>query len=131
MEQDIRDMCRDIRNYNLYERTYLTEETKSLDKSDEIVKGFIQDIYEQIGNVSVDFANLLFNKDLKQVKWSGTLSGISWSVMYSDQENGFYISTDNEKVTTDQTKALHKLNLYFNSMWFKAIRDAIMRNELG
>jgi hypothetical protein len=114
-----------------------TEESQevTLQNSDEIVKGFIQDIYkpEVVGNVHINFNDLKYNKAQKKAQWSGSIAGVQWIAVYSgdnEKAGGFYFTADNEKLSKEETLAIHKLNTYFHTVWFSAIRDAILKNEL-
>lgn len=101
--------------------------------NDELVKGYITDIYEQVGNVHINFNDLKYNKNLQKAQWSGSIAGVQWTSIYSgenEKAGGFYFTADNEKLSKEETLAIHKLNIYFHTVWFSAIRDAILKNEL-
>lgn len=119
----------------LRKNQYLTEDTKSGEKKifqndSKLVKGFITDVYDQIGNVHIDFDGLKYDSYSKEVNWGGNISGVRFMVIYSKNDSGVYYTCQNKKLTIDDTKALHKLNLYFDTTWFTAIREAILKNEL-
>lgn len=101
--------------------------------SSDLVKGYIQDIYEQVGTVHISFNDLKYNKVQKKAQWSGTIAGVQWAVVYSgsdEKAGGFYFTANNEKLSKEETLAIHKLNTYFHTVWFSAIRNAILKNEL-
>ena len=98
--------------------------------TDDIVKGYIVDIHEQVGGAHTSFSDLKFTKSQNKVQWSGTISGVNWTVLYDDETSGFYISSENKQLSKEDSLAIHKMNTYFQTVWFGSIRDAILKNEL-
>ena len=114
-----------------------TEEQESNQKvfqtTDEIVKGYIKDIHDHVGNVHLSFDDLKFNQGESRVHWSGSVAGIQWVAIYNNNNpdaTGVMFTTDNKKLSSTESLGLHKLNTYFHEVWFSAIRDAILNNEL-
>lgn len=103
---------------------------KIFQTNDEIVKGYITDIHSQVGSVHISFGDLKYTPSQKKVHWTGTVAGVEWTVLYSEKTSGFYFTADNEEMSVDESLSFHKLNLYFHTVWFSAIRDAILKNEL-
>ena len=98
--------------------------------SDDRVIGYVQDINKQVNSVHISFDSLKYNPQQKKAHWSGTIAGVEWTAVYTDKLAGFYFTANNEEMTKEQSLAFHKLNVYFQTVWFSAIRDAILKNEL-
>jgi len=124
-----RMMCKQIIGFG---KKKLNENKVEFSTDDELISGFITDISKQIGSVNAAFDSLSYDETNQRVQWSGKIAGeVSWAVIYSNNEdNGVYYTVDNAKLSSNVTRALHKLNLYFETVWFSAIRDAILRKEL-
>ena len=108
-------------------KTYSKENEKSP------VKNYVKDIYTQIQNIPASFGQLDYYPNLDKVQWSGTItdSAIKWSVIYSQEENGFFIEASNAKLRKEESLALHKLCTYFETVWYSAIRDAILNKDFA
>lgn len=106
-------------------------QVKIFQTDDDLVKQYISDIHEQVGSTHISFGDLKYSPQQKKVHWDGTIAGIVWTAVYTEKHSGFYFTADNKELSKEESLAFHKLNLYFQTVWFTAIRDAILKNELS
>jgi hypothetical protein len=108
--------------------------------SDDITKAFIKGLTDYLnsgggGTKQSSFNDLVFDKRLNRVTWSGKIENkIEWEVIYmndaSNQEKGVYFNVNFEDLSTEQTIALNRLNVYLRNTWFKDIETAIQNKTL-
>jgi hypothetical protein len=108
-------------------------DVSTFDKNNTYLKGFIDSMEKYlktgaIKNVSLNIGNLNFDKKLKRVVWSGNFNNkVYWEYVYQDgsSSNGTYFNINNEQLSTDESKAQHLINNWYNEVFEEQIKNAI------
>lgn len=101
-------------------------------EKDEVWQTFKKGVREQIQTVSASFHELDYYPMTQKVQWSGTIAnGIAWSTYFGNDGKGFFITAENVAMTPEDTKALLKLSLYFDTKWAEAIQQAIDNKDFA
>lgn len=141
-EQTQKQMLRQLREASEFDETSQNETSQqpqkpitqqdgnsdrdSYSETDEVFKTFKKGVREQIQTTSASFNVLYYHKRTQKVQWSGTIAnGVEWSTYYGNDGKGFFITAENVQLSSDDTKAILKLCLYFETKWAEAIQAAI------
>lgn len=108
-------------------------DVSTFDKNNTYLKGFIDSMEKYlktgaVNNISLNIGELTFDKKLNRVVWSGNFNNkVYWEYVYQDgsSSNGTYFNTNNEQLSTDESKAQHLINNWYNEVFKEQIKKAI------
>lgn len=109
-----------------------SQDKTTFTKDDSIVQNFITDINNAVTDVHITFQELDYYQTDSKIQWTGTITdnNVDWTAIYSPNDTGVYFEMGNSKLRQEDTLAIHKLNVYLNTTWFSAIKNALQKNEL-
>ena len=141
MDKITREMCNQIRDAFYQEKIIVENDARvtssdnkqTYGKQDEVWKTMTKAIKEQpiFSNMPMEFFELDWFPTTQKAQWSGTINGINWTTYYGNEGKGFYVTSDNAEMTPEISKALLKLNLYFDTKWAEAVQQAIDNKDFS
>lgn len=97
----------------------MLEQDLNLTSANNIVSNYEKELLSKIGNVTIQFKNMVVKYDTQYVEWSGTLDGdVQWRFLFAQQQSGCYIATQGIKLSKENLQAMIVLQQYYTNVWF-------------